>query len=109
MLRKECTQGPRCLGFPSGPFPLHCTHLFYSHPSLPASVYDTCTQNQPQTPNPISSNTPISPLLKSHPGFCSPFPCLGIWISRNLDGLRSTPRLSPLREAAQGEPRVPLR
>lgn len=51
-MRKERTQSPQCLGFPSGPFPLLCTHLFYSHPSLPASVCDTRMQNQTSNSKP---------------------------------------------------------
>lgn len=52
MLRKKCTQGPQCFGFPSGLFSFLCTHLFCSHPSLPASVCDTRTQNQTSNPKP---------------------------------------------------------
>jgi len=76
VLRKEHTQGPRCLGFPSGSFPLLCTHLFYSHPFLPGSVCDTHTQTQTSNPKPRFLDMPTLPSLKSCPGFGSPFPCL---------------------------------
>lgn len=114
MLRKEHTQGPQCLGFPSGPFSLLCTHLFSPfHPCLLLSVILTC-KTKPQPPNLISSNMPISPPVKSQPGFHSTFHCLSIQIFSNqlyllcLDSPHSTPWVSPLRKAAWGEPCVLL-
>lgn len=63
MLRKEHTQDPWYLGFPSSPFPLLCTHLFYPHSSLPASVCDTHTQTQTLKPRtPFTEIHPFPPL-----------------------------------------------
>lgn len=93
-----------------GPFSLFCIPPFTPiHPCLLLSVIHAKPNLKPRNTFPQKSH-----LLKSHPGFCFSFLFLGAQIFSNqlyllsLDSPHLVAQLSPPREAARGEPRVPF-